>query len=206
MDSHFNIDPYYTPIFNTVDPTENEMRYYRRSRQLIDTITKMHKDQGGTILLSGHAGSIETLTRGIRGRRGRPEYLEYQANKVDYCNFAILERDAGTKKWSVHFPSSLENPYGGQRAIRTSIPLYSATSYDLTPPHLRYQPFRDTSYRYRTKQRPVHFLSSLENPYGGKRSIHSFIPLYSTTHYLTPHHLRYQPSGDTSYRYRYRYR
>jgi len=149
MDGHFNINSSYKPIYDDVDATEDESRYYRRSRQLIDSITKIHKNQGGTILLSGHAGSIETVTRGMVRRRARPEQLEYEANKVNYCNFAILERDARTKQWTVHTPRSLENPYGGQGSIQSSIPLYSATSNYILTKYLRNKSYRDTSYRYR---------------------------------------------------------
>jgi hypothetical protein len=149
MDGHFNINPNYQSIYDDVDATEDEAHYYRRSRQLIDSITKMHKNQGGTILLSGHAGSIETLTRGVVRRRVRPEQLEYQANKVNYCNFAILERDARTKQWTVHTPRSLENPYGGRGSIQSSIPLYSATSNYILTKYLRNKSYGDISYRYR---------------------------------------------------------
>ncbi|CAF3173343.1 unnamed protein product [Rotaria socialis] len=129
MDRYFNVNPYYTPIYDEVDPEENESNYYERSRLLIDSITKTHKNQGGTILLSGHAGSIEALTRGMLRRRARPERLMYEAEKVNYCNFAILERDARTRRWVVHSPpQSNEDYYIGQSRIRSTIPLYSATS------------------------------------------------------------------------------
>ena len=128
-DRHFNINGSYSPIYKNVDLTEEEKRYYKRSRQLLDAIIDKHKYQGGTILLSGHAASIEAVTRGMVRQRIRPEHLLTQANKVNYCNFAILERDARTKQWSVHTPQSSENPQGGFRSIQTTIPLYSATSH-----------------------------------------------------------------------------
>jgi hypothetical protein len=64
-------------------------------------------------------------------RNARPERLLYEADKVDYCNFAILERDGRTRQWSVHFPQSAENPFGGQRPIQSSIPLYRASSHSI---------------------------------------------------------------------------
>jgi hypothetical protein len=156
MDRHFNINPYYIPIYNTVDPTEDEMRYYRRSRHLIDSLVEAHKYQGGTILLSGHAGSIESLTRGIVRRRARPERLLSEAYKVNYCNFTILERDASTGQWFVHLPITSENPYGGQRTIESSIPLYSPSSQYVLSNHfrgssfpLRSHSYGDALYRYR---------------------------------------------------------
>jgi phytoene dehydrogenase-like protein len=137
MDRHFNINPYYDPIYDSVDMSEEEKRYYQRSRQLIDAIIKAHKDTGGTILLSGHAGSIETVGRGIVRRRARPERLQYEADKVNYCNFAVLERDANTHQWTVHSPITFENPLGRQRTIQSSIPLYRATSM-----HIPTQPIK----------------------------------------------------------------
>ena len=160
MDRHFNVNPDYSPVYESVDPDENEAGYYKRSRRLIDKITKNHKNQGGTVLLSGHAGSIEVITRGVLGRRGRQQNLVSAAGKVDYCNFAVLERDARTGQWSVHQPQSAMNPHGGQATIQTSIPLYQLSSqYFVTTdqskpvlsnkPHLR----GDRSYRYRRRYR-----------------------------------------------------
>lgn len=120
---------------------------------MIDAIVKAHQKQGGTILLSGHAGSIETLTRGVIRRRARPERLEYEAGKVNYCNFAILERDARTRKWSVHYPSSSEFPTGVQRPIQSSIPLYSATSHYMSSYPLTSGAPGDASRRYRQHRR-----------------------------------------------------
>ncbi|UJR28692.1 hypothetical protein I4U23_009921 [Adineta vaga] len=137
MDRHFNVNPYYESIYDGVDMSEDEGRYYDRSRQLIDAIIKLHKGTGGTILLSGHAGSIETVGRGMLRRRARPERLQYEADKVNYCNFAVLERDAYTHQWTVHSPVTFENPLGRQRTIQSSIPLYRATSAHLPSNHIK---------------------------------------------------------------------
>jgi hypothetical protein len=156
MDRHFNINPHYSPVYGSVDPDEGEAGYYKRSRRLIDKITKNHKDHGGTILLAGHAGSIEVITRGVLGRRGRQQNLISAAGKVDYCNFAVLERDARTGEWSVHLPNSPTNPVGGQATIQTSIPLYRLSSQffvttDQTQSAFSNKPYLrgDRSYRYR---------------------------------------------------------
>jgi len=155
MDRHFHINPYYEPIYESVNTTEDEKRYYERSRLLVDSIIKAHKHTGGTILLSGHAGSIDTLARGTLGHRARPERLQYEADKVNYCNFAILERDAYTHQWTVHSPIRAENPQGRQRTIQSSIPLYRATSINLPTRQLKPSasigsyPTGDASMRYR---------------------------------------------------------
>ncbi|CAF0899618.1 unnamed protein product [Rotaria sp. Silwood1] len=155
MDRHFNIDPYYTPLYDSVDATEDEGLYYQRSQRVIDAIVKTHKNQGGTILLSGHAGSIEAISRGMLGRRARPERLQYEAGKVDYCNFAILERDAYSRQWLVQSPLTNENYYGEHEHLRSTIPLHRATSQFMATNLLRgsasfarYYPYKNDSYRY----------------------------------------------------------
>ena len=150
-DRHFHVNGHYAPIYNAVDGSEDEMGYYQRSRALIDAIVNAHKSQGGTILLSGHAGSIEAVTRGMLHRRARPERLQQLAEKVNYCNFAILERDGGTGKWSVHLPSSLENPLGGQGQVQSSIPLYNITSREKRARRMSraYHPLDYSSYGHR---------------------------------------------------------
>lgn len=156
-DRHFNINSDYTPIYNTIDMNENEKHYYKRSRALIDSIIERHKHQGGTILLSGHAGSIEVITRGMLGRRARPRQLYQEASKVNYCNFAVLERDAITKRWSVHEPGSNDNPFGMQQPVQTSIPLHQPTSYHVPTSHLRTYPITDASYyRHQSRRRHQH--------------------------------------------------
>jgi broad specificity phosphatase PhoE len=154
-DRHFNINPYYRPAFNKVDVNEDETGYYQRSRILIDAITNAYKNRGGTILLSGHAGSIEALTRGMLQRHARPESLRFYADKVNYCNFAILDRDARSGEWSVHLPVTNENPYGGQRILQTSVPLYSASSQYILKDHIPGRrslygtnPYGNKSFRY----------------------------------------------------------
>ena len=134
-DRYFNINPYYKPMYSKVDMHEDETGFYQRSRKLIDAIVNAHKNRGGTILLSGHAGSIEALTRGMLQRNARPESLRFQADRVNYCNFALLDRDYRTGEWSVHLPITNENPYGGQQILQTSVPLYSASSQYLLKGH-----------------------------------------------------------------------
>lgn len=149
MDRYFNIDPYYSPVYGGVDPEEDERRYYERSRQLVDAIIQAHKYEGGTILLSGHAGSIEALTRGMMRRRARPERLLYEAERVNYCNFAILERDARSHQWVVHSPGyGNESYHTAPQRIRSTIPLYSATSQYTMAGYFRDSSFSSKKYLY----------------------------------------------------------
>ncbi|CAF1246576.1 unnamed protein product [Rotaria sordida] len=155
MDRHFNINSSYAPFYDTVNATEDEGNYYKRSRRLIDAIVKSHKNQGGTILLSGHAASIEVITRGMLGLSARPERLQYEAGRVNFCNFAILERDASTRQWHVHSPLSNENYYGEYEHIQNTIPLHHATSQYIGRNHSRrssfysgFYPYSDRLYHY----------------------------------------------------------
>ncbi|CAF2827937.1 unnamed protein product [Rotaria sp. Silwood2] len=151
MDRRFKINTGYAPIYDSVDPSENEKQFYQRSRHLIDAIVQTHRYEGGTVLLSAHGGSIEALTRGMRGvfsRRGNPENLEHEALRVDYCNFAILERDKRTGAWTARFPESYNSPYSviglGRRNV---IPLHSVTTHQRTSHRAGRSPHRRTSHR-----------------------------------------------------------
>jgi len=130
-DKRFNVNVGYTPMYKSVDAREDERNYYRRSGHLIREIIRAHKRQGGTILLSGHAGSIEAVTRGLRGllhRRGQAEHLIQEALRVNYCNFAILERDSRTHEWTVRTPQSYAAPYGAELSNQSEIPLYALST------------------------------------------------------------------------------
>jgi len=134
-DRRFHINPHYSPIYDSVDPQEEERKYYKRSRRLIRKIISNHKNTGGTVLLSGHGGSIEAVTQGLRGllqRRGNAERLIEQALKVDYCNFAILERDARTRKWMVHLPDGHNHFYERQLTMQSSIPLHGVSTHQVS--------------------------------------------------------------------------
>lgn len=130
-------------MYNSVDATEDEAKYYRRSRRLIREIIRTHKYDGGTVLLSGHGGSIEAVTRGLRGfrhRHGRPEHLIQQALRVDYCNFAVLERDARTRDWVVRMPGSSHNPGRAELSMQSIIPLYGVSTEHITQGTLTHIP------------------------------------------------------------------
>ena len=128
MDSYFNIDPTYVPVIRKLNQREDEMGYYRRSRKFMEIIESRHKGQGGTILLTGHAGSIEALTRWLNGSRGAgATRLAAQSGRVDYSNFIIIERDAGSGIWSLR-SGSYDNPQLEPIPTQYSIPLYLASS------------------------------------------------------------------------------
>jgi len=134
-DKKFNINTKYAPIYDSIDPDEDERHYYRRSRHLIREIIRTHKHQGGTVLLSAHGGSIEAVSRGLRGFRHRHEKKEHliqEALRVDYCNFAILERDAHTREWIVRMPQAYNNAGGAGLPMQSITPLYGVSTEHIT--------------------------------------------------------------------------
>ncbi|CAF1218128.1 unnamed protein product [Rotaria magnacalcarata] len=141
-DRKFNIDPYYSPMYDRVDSYDDERKYYRRSRLPLHEIVRDHKDQGGTILLTAHGWSIEGITRGLPGlfhRHGRPEYLIQQILTVNYCNFAILERDARTGQWTAQLPSSHCHNPPAQLSRYNIIPVYDiSTEYLMSTKRSQY--------------------------------------------------------------------
>jgi hypothetical protein len=150
-DRKLNVSRNYTPFYSGVDPTEDETDYYRRSRHLIRNIIDYHKHTGGTVLLSGHGGSIEAVTRGLRSLRHRyvgPEQLRQEAVRVSYANFAILERDAHTRKWTVRLPEAGAIP--GLLSRQTRIPLYGISTEHFTIPAVAEKPA--TARRRRTRK------------------------------------------------------
>ncbi|CAF1059423.1 unnamed protein product [Adineta ricciae] len=155
-DRRFNVNPGYAPFYSGVDPTEDERVYYRRSRHLIREIIRAHKHQGGTVLLAAHGGSIEAVTRGLRGlrhRRGRPEHLIQEALRVDYCNFAILERDARTRDWIVRLPEAHNAPYGAELTRQSIIPLYGISTQHMTQQSMAQLRPRPSSHSRRHRHR-----------------------------------------------------
>ena len=139
LDRRLNVDSSYQPIYKSINPNEKARRYYERSRNLIQKIVKKHK-RGGTILLSGHGGSIEAVTRGLRGffhRHERTEYLINEAAKVDYCNFAILERHATTGHWCVKLPDSSVANNEASLSGHMEIPLFV---FDVQQPFSNMEP------------------------------------------------------------------
>ncbi|CAF0863689.1 unnamed protein product [Didymodactylos carnosus] len=134
MGGYYNVQPYYSPVFGGVDINEDEIMYYKRSRKLIDAIVDVHKKMGGNILLSGHAGSLETLSRAAFHASPRPERLRELADRVDYCNYTILERNAITKAWSF-IPQQTSAHHHSTRPLprATTQPLYQPVPLSYYP-------------------------------------------------------------------------
>ena len=80
--------------------------------------------------MCGHAGSIEVLTRGLLDLPARPERLQYEAGRVNYCDYTILERDRYTGQWFLP-PGSNQHYYTRPQELLHTIPVYHATSQNL---------------------------------------------------------------------------
>lgn len=98
-----NIDTSYRSQVNNLRLLENEYQYYDRSKETMKKIIRLHQNTGGTILLVGHAPSLEVLTRHLMNGQPRPERLAELASKVDFCSMTIIERESSSKPWQFRY-------------------------------------------------------------------------------------------------------
>ncbi|KHN84241.1 Protein UBASH3A -like protein [Toxocara canis] len=82
----------------TFDEQETLLDYYNRSFALVQRILKLHPK--GTILLVGHAGSLETLTRQLSGKkpRERAAFREFLHGTSYLAINEVIERN---NKWKI---------------------------------------------------------------------------------------------------------
>lgn len=99
----YHIDTRYPSQTANLLPMENEYQYYDRSKEAMRKIIHLHRKTGGTILLVGHAPSLEVLTRHLMNGQPRPERLAELSAKVDFCSMTIIERSAGSKSWQFRY-------------------------------------------------------------------------------------------------------
>ncbi|CAF0895705.1 unnamed protein product [Rotaria sp. Silwood1] len=98
-----NIDRHYRSQMSHLRLLENEYQYYDRSKETMKKIIRFHRKTGGTILLVGHAPSLEVLTRHLMKGLPRPERLAELAGKVDFCSMTIIERESSSKPWQFRY-------------------------------------------------------------------------------------------------------
>ena len=99
----YHIDTRYPSQTADLRPMENEYQYYDRSKEAMKKIIRLHRKTGGTVLLVGHAPSLEVLTRHLMNGQPRPERLAELSGKVDFCSMTIIERPAGSKSWQFRY-------------------------------------------------------------------------------------------------------
>lgn len=104
----FNIDVHYKPLITMVkyDIEEDIAKYFRRSAETVKHILQKHQQDGGNILIQGHAGSLEACSHSLLGKshRSSQEFRDL-CSKMPYCAVLELQEDAKTKKWTI-----LESP------------------------------------------------------------------------------------------------
>ncbi|CAF2390561.1 unnamed protein product [Rotaria sp. Silwood2] len=103
INGSYNIDTHYRSQMSHLRLLENEYQYYDRSKETMKKIIRLHRKTGGTILLVGHAPSLEVLTRHLMKGQPRPERLAELAGKVDFCSMTIIERESSSKPWQFRY-------------------------------------------------------------------------------------------------------
>ncbi|KAH3887013.1 protein UBASH3A homolog [Dreissena polymorpha] len=101
------IDQTYKPFFSVkkYDIEEKIHGYYRRSGETARNIAITHQHDRGSILIVGHAGSLEVCTRQILGHPPRAEgEFRDLCSRVPYCGLLAIEEDPHSKKWKLLDP------------------------------------------------------------------------------------------------------
>ncbi|RNA26732.1 Ubiquitin-associated and SH3 domain-containing B [Brachionus plicatilis] len=100
----FNIDTNYKPLLSLerLQQDENYTDYYQRSFNVTKYLSNIHQNEGGNILVVGHAGTLEVCTRQITGMPVRP-YAEFNATirKVPYLGLAMIEKEASSSSFEI---------------------------------------------------------------------------------------------------------
>ena len=110
LNAGLQIDVHYQSQINNLRGMENEYQYYDRSKETMKNIIRLHQKTGGTILLVGHAPSLEVLTRHLMNGQPRPERLAELSGKVDFCSMTIVEKMASSKPWEFRYSLDSQSP------------------------------------------------------------------------------------------------
>lgn len=101
----YNIDQNYKPLLclEKLQQDENYTDYYQRSFNVTKFLSNLHQNEGGNILVVGHAGTLEVCTRQITGMPVR-SYAEFNATirKVPYLGLAMIEKQANNNVYEIH--------------------------------------------------------------------------------------------------------
>ncbi|XP_022238405.1 protein UBASH3A homolog isoform X2 [Limulus polyphemus] len=106
----FNINEKYKPVI-----TENEIRnknesgeeYYMRSYYVTQTLLEKSCQPGQTLLLVGHAATLDTCTRQLTGHPPRSSNdIVHRVHGIPYCAVATAEEDENGK-WALVCPPVL---------------------------------------------------------------------------------------------------
>lgn len=139
----YPVDTHYRSQVSDLRIMENEYQYYDRSKEAMKKIIRLHRKTGGTILLVGHAPSLEVLTRHLMNGQPRPERLAELAGKVDFCSMTIVERESSSKPWQFRYSLDNQGPqsqWQQQQVDYSKGQLNRSKSAAVTPAAVVYQP------------------------------------------------------------------
>jgi len=82
----YHVDKSYKPFYpmESLRKDEDEMMYYTRSHFIISSILKNHENEGGNLLIVGHAPTIEVCTRQLTGGQPRINELKFLVLRVPF--------------------------------------------------------------------------------------------------------------------------
>ncbi|GAU88894.1 hypothetical protein RvY_01512 [Ramazzottius varieornatus] len=101
------VDPEYIPIFpmDQLDYDEDVKSYYRRNGHVAKRVVEKYGHEGGNILLVGHASSLDTCTRRLRGYEPRTHMeMNRITQKVPYCAVITCVPNADKNVWVLRSP------------------------------------------------------------------------------------------------------
>ncbi|XP_066944431.1 ecdysteroid-phosphate phosphatase isoform X4 [Macrobrachium rosenbergii] len=107
IEAGFNINKNYDPLIRkeeVKEPHESCEQYYGRNAYVTQSIINTTQAQGGTILLVGHAATLDTCTRQLVG--GAPRSAHEMTNiikKIPYCSFAFASQES-SGSWTLIEP------------------------------------------------------------------------------------------------------
>ncbi|KAK4299603.1 hypothetical protein Pmani_028134 [Petrolisthes manimaculis] len=103
----YNINHRYDPLIRTdelLDTRESCEQYYARNAYVTQSIINNTQAQGGSVLLVGHAATLDTCTRQLVGGAPRSaQEMTTLIKKIPYCSFAFAGQDT-TGSWSLQEP------------------------------------------------------------------------------------------------------
>ncbi|XP_071547941.1 ecdysteroid-phosphate phosphatase isoform X5 [Panulirus ornatus] len=107
MDAGFSINCNYDPLIRKEelkDTHESCEQYYGRNAYVAQSIINTTQSQGGTVLLVGHAATLDTCTRQLVGGAPRSAHeMTSIIKKIPYCSFAFAAQES-TGTWSLEEP------------------------------------------------------------------------------------------------------
>ncbi|KAB7504960.1 Protein UBASH3A-like protein, partial [Armadillidium nasatum] len=107
-DTGFNINFYYEPLIRP-DELKNSQesceQFYARSAYVTQSLLSQTQKDGGTILLVGHASTVDTCCRQLIGGLPRSGHdMTSLLKKIPYCSFSYTVQDPKTGGWSLQEP------------------------------------------------------------------------------------------------------